>query len=128
MAKIPVDEVIAHLHGLGTENTVLAPKNVQVTGGGAATLDITRRADGQVSVYIALLGRGVEFRVPQQEWDRVMAVRLAQPTLTADEVRVTVSDAMATVAMLSGDGFPQRVVEDIVTCVADKLVGRLIKP
>jgi hypothetical protein len=38
-----------------------------------ATLDIIRRADGQVSVDITFMFRGFEFRVPEQEWNRAMA-------------------------------------------------------
>jgi len=73
MARIPVDEVITHLHGVGTEYITTDKATKRVTGGGMATLDIVRRADGQVSVDITFMFRGFEFRVPQQEWDRVMA-------------------------------------------------------
>jgi len=83
MVRIPVDEVIAHLHGVGTEYIATGTTAKRVTGGGMATLDIIRRADGQVSVDITFMFRGFEFRVPQQEWDRVIAI--GGPT--ADEVK-----------------------------------------
>lgn len=69
MPTIPVDEVIAHLHGIGAEYVTGAPGNKQATGGGIASLDITRTADGYVCVAIKFMFRVFEFRVSQKEWD-----------------------------------------------------------
>jgi hypothetical protein len=124
MVRIPVDEVIAHLHGVGTEYTGIKTAK-HVTGGGAATLDIMRRADGQVSVAFTFMFRVCEFRVPQQDWDRVMAIGL-----TADDLRATVREIVI-------DIWPKewptnkhtlllrtRTIDAIVDRVADRLTTR----
>lgn len=73
MASIPVDEVIAHLHGVGSEYIVIdSSGNLRLTGGGVATLDIMKRADGQVSLAIKFMFRVFEFRVLQHEWDKAL--------------------------------------------------------
>ncbi len=72
MPRIPVDEVIAHLHGIGAEYVMEGTDNKRPTGGGVASLDITRTADGYVIVVIRFMFRVFEFRVSQKEWDRAL--------------------------------------------------------
>lgn len=74
MPAIPVDEVIAHLHGIGAEY-VAEPGSKRATGGGVATLNIMRTADGYVSVAIKFMFRVFEFRVLQYEWDKAFPLR-----------------------------------------------------
>lgn len=69
MAAIPVDELLVHLHGDGSELSRDVDGKSRPTGGGSAMLDITRTSDGQVSVSIKFMFRTFEFKVSQKEWD-----------------------------------------------------------
>ncbi len=60
---------------------------------------------------------------PEQQ--RAAAERLAREAPATDEAMIAVRDAFTQVASLSGESFPQRVIEDISVRVADQLAGKV---
>lgn len=68
MPPVPVEEVIAHIHGAGAEY-VMDGHTKKGTGAGIAALTITRTSDGRVRVTTTFMFRVFEFEMSQQVWD-----------------------------------------------------------